>query len=484
MRRLSRFRLDSCFGPRSHTMKTFVLHACALLTLTALSAQAEIIGVETFDYPNGNVASQNGGTFWDYKNTAPAGRSGTASTWDVITNTPTFNAGQLVTSGNAVAKREYNGNSESDGAISDANVAKTVYYRVSVTTGSSVLAGDYFGISSVNAGTEVFYFGKRGGSTTFGVEQVGVGGTNGGFIIQADQTYTLVVQVDLPGDRIRLYVNPNLSVAQGSNALALVADQFYNGTAASTGVRFAAGTGSTPIRWDNLVVATTWEELQVTVVTTPVDEDDGASSLNTTSDISLREAVKYSPSGSLITFAPGLSGGTITITHGEGDMEIPGALTIDASALPGGLTFSGNNAYRHFQVPGGKSLTLRGLTLTRGNGVGGPQVVGGSIVNHGTLSLHRCTLTGNASISLGGAIASYGTLLATDCTISENTATGTGGGIDVEDGTAELSRLHRVWQHGWRWRRHLATGERARRPSRTAPSPAIAPRVVLRLAAS
>ena len=90
------------------------------------------------------------------------------------------------------------------------------------------------------------------------------------------------------------------------------------------------------------------------VVTTLTDEDNG--SLGGGTGVSLREAVKYSPSGSLITFAPSLSGQTLTLTHPDGDMEIPGALTIDASALPGGLTVSGNNASRHFYLNTGKSL--------------------------------------------------------------------------------------------------------------------------------
>jgi predicted outer membrane repeat protein len=417
-------------------MKTWLFLMGVLGALLAVPVGAEIIGVETFDYPDGNVSSQNGGVFWDYKNTAPAGRSGTASTWDVLNPTPTFNAGQLVTSGNAVAKREYNGFSESEGAISDANVANTVYYRVNVTTGPSVTAGDYFGISSVDGGTERLYFGKRGGSTTWGVEEVGVGGTNSidsSDTILPNTNYTLVVHVDLPGNRIRLYVNPNLNEAQTSlfnNNNSLAANRVYDGTAASTGVRFAAGTA---VRWDNLVVATTWEELQVTVVTTLADEDDGVSSLNTPSDISLREAVKYAPTGSLIIFAPGLSGRTITLTHVDGDMSIDRALTIDATALSGGLTVDGNGSTRHFDVTPTGSLTLSGMTLNRGNRAGGD---GGSIDNRGTLRLHRCTFNDNVTDS-GGAIHSIGEMEATQCTFSNNTAEN-GGGIYIEGGNAEL----------------------------------------------
>ena len=435
-------------------MKTLFFQACAFLALS-LPVFAEVIGVEQFDYPDGALAGKNGGIFWDYKNTVPPGRSGTASTWSNLNGAPNVASGRLVTSGNGAVKRAYNGNTETTGAINDANVAKTVYYRVNVTTGPSVTAGDYFGISSMDGGTEKLYFGKRGTFLNWGVEEVGVGGTNGSLAVLPNTTYTLVVQVDLPVNVIRLYVNPNLSAAQFSNSA--TASQDYTGTAASTAVRFAAGTAVT---WDNLVIATTWEDLRLTVVTTLADEDNGSITANTS--VSLREAVKYSPTGSLITFDSSLSGQTIMLTHAEGDLEIPGALTIDASALPGGLTVSGNNTSRHFLVGSGKSLALRGLTLTGGNGAGAGNnngyggainnnggtltlmqctlsgniaEAGGAIFNDGTLTLTQCLLSGNATVRLGSAIRSRSTLTLSHCTLTENTPCG----IMVEQGSCALS---------------------------------------------
>ncbi len=114
-------------------MKTLFLLTCAFLALAA-SASAEIIGVEQLDYPDGTIATKNGGTFWDYKNFAPTGHTGTASTWDNFTGAPVVASGRLVTD-NSSAKREPNGALESDGAVNDpasvpSSVAKTVYYRV------------------------------------------------------------------------------------------------------------------------------------------------------------------------------------------------------------------------------------------------------------------------------------------------------------------------------------------------------------------
>ncbi|MGL5018261.1 MAG: choice-of-anchor Q domain-containing protein, partial [Luteolibacter sp.] len=410
-----------------------VLLAAAILLI--IPAAAEIIGVDQFDYPDGAVAGRNGGTFWNYKNTVPTGYSGAASTWFTLIATPQVTAGRLVTSGDAAAKREYRGATEAEGAVNDLNVAKKVFYRVSVTTGPTVTLADYFGISSMDFGTEKLYFGKRGGSATWGVEEVGVGGTNGGVTILRNTTYTLVVQVDFVNDFIRLFVNPDLNGPEpGSGSSFLVASRTYTGTNWSTAVRFAAGTAVT---WDDLVVATTWEDLG-TVVTTTTDEDNGF--LGGGAGVSLREAVKYSPTGSLITFRDTLSGQTCTLSLGE--MVIDKALTIDATALPGSFTLDGNHATRHFQVQPGRSLTLRGLTLTRGRASGtAPANAGGAIFANGSgsgnpvrLTLIACTLSGNSAQSGGaiynsGNIAGNAILSLTACTFSGNSATDNGGAI-------------------------------------------------------
>ena len=405
------------------------LLAAAALLINA--AAAEIIGVEQFDYPDGAIAGQNGGTFWNYKNTVPTGYSGAASTWDALIATPQVTAGRLVTSGNAAAKREYRGNTETEGAVNDVNVAKKVFYRVDVTTGPSVTPADYFGISSMDFGTEKLYFGKRGGSTTWGAEEVGVGGSNGGVTILPNTTYTLVVQVDFVNDFIRLFVNPDLNGPEPSSVSAfLAASRDYTGTNWSTAVRFAAGTAVT---WDNLVVATTWDDLG-TIVTTATDEDNGF--LGGGAGISLREAVRYSPTGSLITFDLGLSGGTSTLNHPDGDIFIDRSLTIDATGLPAGFVLDGGAINRHFVVPSLKNLTLRGLTLARGKSLPSP---GGSIVNQGTLRLFGCRFVGNLTNEPGAAVYSETTLVATDCTFADGITLKQGGAIYVAGGTANVT---------------------------------------------
>src|SRR5262249_53738996 len=69
------------------------------------------------------------------------------------------------------------------------------------------------------------------------------------------------------------------------------------------------------------------------------------------------------PGADLIRFAPAASGGTIALTAGE--LGLTGDLTIDG---PGAerLTVSGNHASRVFEVPGGVTVTIDGLTISNG----------------------------------------------------------------------------------------------------------------------
>jgi hypothetical protein len=130
---------------------------------------------------------------------------------------------------------------------------------------------------------------------------------------------------------------------------------------------------------------------------------------------SLRQAISNAVAGAYITFSNSLAGATILLTSGQ--LTIRSNLTIDASALPGGLTINGNHASRIFQISSGVTGRMLALTLTNAYSTGS----GGAIFNNGALSLADCTLAGNTgSSSDGGAIASLGPLTLTGCTFSGN----------------------------------------------------------------
>lgn len=168
-----------------------------------------------------------------------------------------------------------------------------------------------------------------------------------------------------------------------------------------------------------------------------------------------------------ITFDPALSGQTIRLTSVRitiaresevKDISDWSPITVDARALPGGLTI-------HCDTGDGwifaerASVTLRGLTFTGGRGAYGgfllnsggltvedcvfqdnhASVNGGALGNNGTLRLVRCAFSGNSAQKNGGALNSLGTVIAEDCTFSGNTGGG-GGAVIIGGGSAEFTR--------------------------------------------
>jgi len=182
------------------------------------------------------------------------------------------------------------------------------------------------------------------------------------------------------------------------------------------------------------------------------------SNVNDSGPGSLRAAIAASSAtGDNIIFASNLSGATITLTNDE--LLLDNSLSIDASALAGGLTINGNGASRVFEVGGDATNVLTGLTVTNGsdntgNGGGGILVngtlilnqctvagntaaIGGGILNEGTLVINRGTVSGNAATnSNGGGVENVGTLVMNECTVAGNAATNLGGGIHVESGAS------------------------------------------------
>jgi hypothetical protein len=137
----------------------------------------------------------------------------------------------------------------------------------------------------------------------------------------------------------------------------------------------------------------------------------------------LRAAVAYDPPGSMITFAPALSGQTITLTNGQ--LTIATNLTIDGSGLPNGVQISGNHNSRIFNINTNVALTLVGLTMVNANGGGAD---GGALYNAGNSILNYCTFTGNSTGSGGAIKNANGSLVLNECTLYGNSTLGGGGG--------------------------------------------------------
>lgn len=235
--------------------------SAAILLGSALASEAVIVGVETFDYPNGPIEGQSGGSGFDYDNLNDSA-TGSVSDWDVVGGSPSVLGGALVTDGSS-AKREYNGTIEGsaggDGPDTEragaARGAGVVFYSVELTRSAGAV---WSGISSYDFGGERIFFGVPGAGAdtdTIGIDESGVGNTLGTASLTDGQTYTMVAVVDFDNDLVGLFVDPDASSdfwnpATGSNSADVTRE--YTGTNWSTAARLGSGGEAT---WDNLTIA-------------------------------------------------------------------------------------------------------------------------------------------------------------------------------------------------------------------------------------
>src|SRR6478752_2693032 len=120
---------------------------------------------------------------------------------------------------------------------------------------------------------------------------------------------------------------------------------------------------------------------------------------------SLRQAVADAFGGDTINFSSSLNGQTIMLTSGE--LLVDKRVTISG---PGANTLAvdANHTSRVFYIASGTDVTISGLTITNGSAPS-PQFGGGIYNDHATLTVRRCTLSGNSAAS-GGGIYSKGQL--------------------------------------------------------------------------
>jgi predicted outer membrane repeat protein len=132
--------------------------------------------------------------------------------------------------------------------------------------------------------------------------------------------------------------------------------------------------------------------------------------------------------GGAITFKCGTAPHTIEVSTAV----IEEVVSVDGEGL---ITLSGQGTLQHFYVLTSGSLTLRNITLTKGD-----QIQGGAILNTGSAELDNVHLVENSSSGgSGGAIYSSGTLTITNSEISDNMATFYGGAIVNNGGQIEIS---------------------------------------------
>ncbi len=152
-----------------------------------------------------------------------------------------------------------------------------------------------------------------------------------------------------------------------------------------------------------------------------------AATLTLTGAISLAD--QYA--GTVITFDPTVFGTAQTITLQGTDLELSNTSLATTITGPSkvGVTITGNQASRVFQVDGGVTASISGLTITGGSTSGN----GGGILNDGALTLTGVTLTQNTARYGGAIFTQGGSLSLALCTIAGNTAAVSGGGIEAQN---------------------------------------------------
>jgi hypothetical protein len=175
-----------------------------------------------------------------------------------------------------------------------------------------------------------------------------------------------------------------------------------------------------------------------TLTVTSADDDGSAGTL--------RVVLAGAQSGDAIQFAPQLAGQTITLTQGQLTVNQNVSIAGPGAAL---LTINGNAAGRIFDVGGGVTATISGLTLTNGLATDGA-----GILNTGDLTLAQDVFRGNTAqgitghlVGRGGGVESLAgaTLVVSQCTFAGNQALGAphgsarGGGIFSQGGALTVS---------------------------------------------
>jgi hypothetical protein len=312
----------------------------------------------------------------DGGNGGPAGGIGNAGILRLTHTTVTDNTSGAPGSGGA-------GSSGSGGGVLSTGSLGLTNTLVALNTagGNPDLSGPATSIGGVN------FIGNISGATGLGV--VGVNYLTGNPMLLPLDTYGGSTQTRPP--------TPGSPVVDASDT-GLATDQ--HGLTRPQGPRFDIGA----------------VEMEYRTVTSNGDSGPG----------SLRQMIFETPNYFGIEFDAGLSGQTINLTSGQ--ITFDKSLTIDASAVAGGVTVSGGNASRVFTINAGQIVRMDSLTITGGN-TASPG--GGGVYNLGTLFLDHVSLTNNFSSHRGGAINNYlgGTLVLNNSTVAGNTATDIGGGI-------------------------------------------------------
>ena len=116
---------------------------------------------------------------------------------------------------------------------------------------------------------------------------------------------------------------------------------------------------------------------------------------------------------------------TISLDPTLGQLELNDPTGTETITGPkAGVTVNAGGLSRVFEVDGGVTASISGLTITGG----GNEFSGGGLYNDGgNVTLTNCTVSGNSAF-IGGGLNNYGSITLSNCTVSRNSAS-IGGGL-------------------------------------------------------
>ena len=196
-------------------------------------------------------------------------------------------------------------------------------------------------------------------------------------------------------------------------------------TPASTPTDTATPTSTSP-----MTPTGTLTDLPLLVTSNADDGTANPADCPSASNCRLRDAIAAAAGDDVISFDPGLSGETITLSS---TLAFSRDVTIDGSGLSSPISISGNNAVRVFYINPSVNVTLNNLNIQNGftDSSSSLGYSGAGIYNDGGLTLNDSTVSSNiaSDSGFGGGIynSSTGTLLVTNSTFSGNSANDGGG---------------------------------------------------------
>ena len=251
------------------------LRSFTAFSLAVLGARAEIIGMDTFDLPDGPAHGKVSGAFWDYHQTS--GHKGESAPWCALSGDPLFRGGRLVTPATSKAMRTF--------AFAPLSGRKPGYWHNKpgqVYDGIVPVRGSIFlsarvqtthpdtgvGVHFYDWTTERIYIGTlrgEGQPRQWGVElgksdgnspkEGEMGAFPSGLALEPGKPVHVICEVNWPQKILRLWLDP----APGARATPTFTRPYSgrNWITACALSSFGQGEAS----WDELAVTTLWEDL-------------------------------------------------------------------------------------------------------------------------------------------------------------------------------------------------------------------------------